>query len=208
MSRRVGTLQYAISVVGFQTVRALTVPICVGLDGPDSVPPGFWEQAATAATAAHLVAPMLGASAPEAFCIGLLHTLGSALLHQQDTLPVLCLPSVENEDELDRLELARYGIGHAAAGAEVLTTWRFPEHLCYLILTHHDVPLPDAPPLTRALQGARLITDMCLGGRYDSVRTANSLLRLSEGELTESRVESIVAKVQLQSEALLSGLRA
>ncbi len=46
LSRRVGTLQYAISVIGFQTVRALAVPVCAGLDGPNAVPAGFWEGAA------------------------------------------------------------------------------------------------------------------------------------------------------------------
>ena len=208
LSRRVGTLQYAISVVGYQTVRALTVPICVGLDDPDAVPPGFWEQAASAATAGHLIAPVLGASPPDAFCAGLLHTLGAALLHQQSPLPALCLPLVADEQEFHRREIEQYGVGHAEAGAQALATWRFPEHLIYLIATHHDVPLPDAPPRTRALEGARLLADLCLGGGRDRTRNISSLLRLSEGELTEARVDTIVEKVRMQSEALLTGLRA
>ncbi len=208
LSRRVGTLQYAISVVGYQTVRALTVPICVGLDRPDAVPPGFWEQAASAATAADLIAPILGASAPDAFCAGLLHTLGSALLHQQSRVPALCLPLVADEPGFNRREIDQYGLGHAEAGAQALTEWRFPEHLVQLIATHHDVPLPDAPPLTRALEGARLVADLCMNDHPDRGRSLNSLQRLSEGELTETRVDALVARVQVQSEALLIGLRA
>ena len=208
LSRRVGTLQYAISVIGFQTVRALAVPACAGLDGPNAVPAGFWEGAAGAATSAYLIAPVLGASAPDAFCAGLLHTLGSALLHQQQPMTDLCLPLPLNEEEFNRNEIERYGIGHAEAGAQVLASWRFPEHLCYLIASHHDAPLPDAPPLTRALQGARVLTDLTLGGSQDRARSLSTLLRLSEGELTETRVDGLVDKVREQSEALVAGLRA
>ena len=68
--------------------------------------------------------------------------------------------------------------------------------------------MPDAPPLTRALEGARLLADLCLGGGHDRTRNLSSLLRLSEGELTEARVDTIVEKVRVQSEALLTGLRA
>ncbi len=90
----------------------------------------------------------------------------------------------------------------------MLASWRFPEHLCYLIASHHDVPLPDAPPLTRALQGARVLTDLTLGGSQDRGRSLSTLLRLSEGELTETRVDGLVDKVREQSEALVAGLRA
>jgi HD-like signal output (HDOD) protein len=207
LSRRVGTLQYAISVVGLLTVRALAVPVCAGLEGPDAVPPGFWDQAATAATAADLIAPLIGASSPDAFCAGLLHTLGSAMLHQQQPLPALCLPEPENEDEFNRREIAIYGIGHAEAGAKMLASWRFPEHLCALVASHHDTPLPDATPLARALRAARVVTDLCLADNPNRTRALGTLLRLSEGELTESRIDGLAEKVRLQSEALMIGLR-
>jgi HD-like signal output (HDOD) protein len=208
LSRRVGTLQYAISVIGFQTVRALAVPICAGLDGPNGVPPGFWEQAANNATAAYLIAPALGASAPDGFCVGLLHTLGSALLHQRHPLPALCAPPPVDEEGFNRSEIALYGIGHAEAGARLLESWRFPEHLCALVSGHHDVPLPDAVPLARTLLAARITAGLCIDEGADQVRAETTLLRLSDGELTQPRVSALVDKVRQQSEALLAGLRA
>jgi HD-like signal output (HDOD) protein len=208
LSRRVGTLQYAIAVVGFQTVRALAVSICAGLDGPQAVPKGFWEQASCSATAAHLIAPIVGASPQDAFCAGLLHTLGSALLHQQDDLPALCLPTPDDENAFNELEIDTYGVGHAEAGARALTSWRFPEHLCYVIAGHHNVPLPDAGPLERTLHAARIVTDLCLVESPDAGRAESMLMRLTDGDLTAGRIESLMVKVRTQSEHLQAGLEA
>ncbi|UQX89773.1 HDOD domain-containing protein [Jatrophihabitans telluris] len=207
LSGRVGTLQYAVSVLGFQTIRALAVSIAAGLDRPGAVPAGFWEQAATAATAANTVAPLMGASSPDAFCVGLLHTLGSALLHQQHPLPQLCLPSPDNLDDLEEREHQQYGISHAVAGAQVLESWHFPRRLCELIAGHHDLPLPDADPLTRALHAARTLTDLALNAEADQARGFDALRRLSEGRLTVAHIEPIVRRVKDQSAALLDGLR-
>jgi HD-like signal output (HDOD) protein len=200
-------LHYAISVLGFQTIRALAVSIAAGLDGPKAVPPGFWEQAATAATAANLVAPIVGANAPDAFCAGLLHTLGSALLHQQHPLPQLCLPYGEDEDELIRRELELYEVGHAQLGADMLATWLFPPRLCTLIANHHDVPLTDAEPLTRALHAARTLTDLVMSENPDVTRAESTLLRLSEGKLAGPQIRVLTVRIKEQSEALSAGLR-
>lgn len=207
LSGRVGTLHYAISVLGFQTIRALAVSIAAGLDGPSAVPAGFWEQAATAATAANLVAPIVGANAPDAFCAGLLHTLGSALLHQQQPLATLCLPYPADEDEFSRRELEVYSVGHAQVGAEVLESWLFPPRLCALIATHHDVPLPDADPLTRSLHAARTLTDLVLAAAPDTARAESTLLRLTEGKLNAPQITVLIDRIRIQSEELLVGLR-
>ncbi len=207
LSGRVGTLPYAVSVLGFQTIRALAVSIAAGLDRPGAVPPGFWEQAATAATAATVVAPVFGADAHDAFCLGLLHTLGAALLHQQHPLPRLCLPLPEDPDELHRHERELYGVGHAEAGAAVLASWSFPARLCELIRCHHEVPLPDAAPLSRTLHAARTLADLALLPDPGTGRAHGTLQRLSEGRLTDLEVGPLVVRVRDRSAALLDGLR-
>jgi HD-like signal output (HDOD) protein len=207
LSGRVGTLHYAISVLGFQTVRALAVSLAAGLDGPNGAPDGFWEQAALAATAASVIAPLLGGSAPDAFCVGLLHTLGSALLHQRETLPQLCLPFPASVDELNQREVELYGRAHAEEGAAMLASWRFPDRLCALVATHHEVPLPDAPPLTRALGAARVLTDLSLREDPDTAHAEHALRRLSEGKLTATDIAPLLGQVQDRARALLDGLR-
>ncbi|MGX7678954.1 HDOD domain-containing protein [Jatrophihabitans sp. DSM 45814] len=205
---RVGSVQFAVSVLGFQTIRALAVSAAAGLDRPDSVPVGFWEQAAVSATAASAVAPILGANSQSTFCLGLLHTLGSALLHQRSPLPQLCLPFAADSDELQRRELELYGVGHAEAGAELLSSWRFPQQLCELIHSHHEVPLPDANALSRSLSASREITDLALNEHADRARSEHVLLRLSEGRLTPSQLDPLLSKVIETSASLLSGLTA
>jgi HD-like signal output (HDOD) protein len=207
LSGRVGTLQYAISVLGFQTIRALAVSLAAGLDTPSSVPTGFWEQAAIAATAAALIAPNLGASAADAFCAGLLHTLGAALLHQREPLPQLCLPMMLGADELNQREAELYGVTHADAGAAMLASWRFPDRLCTLVAAHHEVPLPDAPPLTRALAAARVLTDLALREQPDTLHAEHNLRRLSEGKLTAADIGPLIDQVRERSRGLLDGLR-
>jgi HD-like signal output (HDOD) protein len=207
LSGRVGTLPYAVSVLGFQTIRALAVSIAAGLDEPNGVPVGFWEQAATTAAAANIVAPIIGANAPDAFCVGLLHTLGSALLHQQHPLPALCLPYPADPDEFDAREMELYEIGHAEAGARVLSSWKFPERLCALVGGHHDAPLPDAGPLARALSAARTLADLVLSEEPNLIRAESTLKRLSEGKVTPAHVAPIVGQIGEQAEALLDGLR-
>jgi HD-like signal output (HDOD) protein len=207
VSGRVGTLRYAVAVLGFQTIRALAVSLAAGLQGRDAVPDGYWEQAATAAIAANLLAPAFQASAPDAFCAGLLHTLGSALLHQQGPAATLCLPFPDDEAELHAHELDVYGIGHAAVAAELLVSWRFPDGLCALVANHHEIPLPDASPLTRTLHAARALTDLALRSSPDLHAAGAALTRLSEGNVTIAQVEPLVTRIREQSGALLDGLR-
>jgi HD-like signal output (HDOD) protein len=207
LSGRVGTLHYAISVIGFRTIRSMAVTLAAGLEKPDAVPKGFWEQAATAASAGNMLAPAFGANAGDAFSLGLLHTLGSALLHQCRPLPQLCLPFPTDQHEVDEQELELYGIGHAEAGAQVLAAWRFPSRLCDLIAFHHSVPLPDAAPLERVLHAARALSNIVLAPESDLEKSTNSLIWLSEGRLGSSDIEPLAAELAEHSQALLNGLR-
>lgn len=211
LSGRVGTLNYAISVLGFQTVRALAVSKAAGLDGPNAVPAGFWDSAATAATAANVVAPIFGANPPDAFCAGLLHTLGSALLHQHAPGAAVCLPAPDEPADAAQFELSTYGIGHAELGAEVLASWRFPARLCTLIAEHHDGPSADADPLTRTLHVARAVTDLVLRTARDGRSEAGSgavanVVHLTDGALTPPQVQALALRIGEQAAALIEGL--
>ena len=154
LSGRIGTPAFAVTVVGFATVRSLAALSASGL-AAGSTTPEFWLRAATVASGSSLLARRVGADAPEAFCAGLLHDLGTALLRQH--------AGAQQDDILDRarageplleLEQAAYGGTHASLCASVLGGWRFPDDLCDAIGKHHDVPVRSAPPVRRALQGA------------------------------------------------------
>lgn len=207
LAGRVSSLPFAVSVVGFQTVRSLAVAAAAGLDKEGAVPDGFWEAAATCATAAELVAPLLGAHPGDAFSLGLLHTLGSALLHQHAPLPALCLPEPEVPTELLIWEHEHYGITHQEAGAKVLGAWQFPQHICDLIARHHDAMIPDAPPLERSLRTARALADRLLAGESHGQATDHGIAWISDGLLTPSDLEPLLTRLQEKAQSLIEGLR-
>jgi HD-like signal output (HDOD) protein len=210
LSGKVSMLPFAVSVIGFQVVRSLAVVAAAGLDDPAGAPAGFWQAAAFTATGAELVAPLVGAVPGDAFCVGLLHILGGALLHQHQPLPALCLPEPEDAADLEALlvaEQAQYGITHDQIGARVLAAWHFPEHLCSLIARHHDLVLPDAEPLERALHSARLLTDHLIKGTPSSAAWEAQLAWLTEGRVNSGELPTLLERIVDRGTALQDGLR-
>lgn len=206
LSGRVSTLPFAVSVIGFQAVRSLAVVAAAGLDDPDGAPPGFWAAAAMTATAGELVAPVVGADPGDAFCLGLLHMIGTAFLHQHQPLDGVCLPLVDDALPLLEAERDRYGIAHDQVGARVLAAWHFPERVCALIGRHHEPTLPHAAPLELSLSIARTITDCLLTGTAAGAGPAGQLAWLTEGRLGEQDLVGLLERVTDRSSALLDGL--
>jgi HD-like signal output (HDOD) protein len=206
LSGRVSHLPFAVSVIGFQAVRSLAVVAAAGLDTPDGAPEGFWRAAALTATGAELVAAMIGADTGDAFCVGLLHTIGAALLHQHQPLAALCLPESADPRALVAAEEERYGIGHDRLGARVLAAWHFPEHVSDLIGRHHDPVLPDASPLERSLKAARSLADQLLLDRAPTPAQQGQLAWLTEGRIGEGDLPGVLERMADRSAALLDGL--
>lgn len=206
LSGRVSTLPFAVSVVGFQTVRSLAVVAAAGLDDPDATPRGFWEGAALSATAAEVLAPLLDADTGDAFSLGLLHTLGSALLHQHRPLGLVCLPQPDDVDALLEAETAAYGTTHEVVGARVLSMWHFPDRVCALIARHHEALLPDASPLERTLHAARAVADGLLRDTVPDPADA-SIAWLTDGLVTADELPALFERVRERAGALLDGLQ-
>lgn len=205
LSGRVSTLPFAVSVVGFQTVRSLAVVAAAGLDNPAATPPGFWAGAATVATAAEVLAPMLEADIGDAFSLGLLHTLGSALLHQHRPLGLVCLPQPADPGALAVAELEAYGTVHEVVGARALSRWHFPDRVCSLIARHHETLLPDAGALERTLHAARGLADRLLGGTADP--TGASIAWVTDGLVAPDEVPALCERVRERAAGLLDGLQ-
>jgi HD-like signal output (HDOD) protein len=153
LSGRVASASFAVTVIGFQTVRSLAAMSAAGFLADDELPPGFWTRGATAAAGTALVARRVGAEVPAAFCVGILHDLGTALLWRHDRERHADLLSrVTAAQPVDLLEQQEYGATHAGLCADVLSAWHFPDELCVAIGRHHDAPSAGAGPLRRALQ--------------------------------------------------------
>lgn len=163
LSGRVGSSSFAVTVLGFQTVRSLAAMGAAGFADAGDLPPGFWERSAAAASGAALVARRVGADVPQAFCVGMLHDLGTALLWRHDPAGHALLMDSAVSGDLLAAEKRAYGGTHATLCADVLSCWQFPEELALAIGRHHDTPSGGASPLRRSLQAGIALAQLADG---------------------------------------------
>lgn len=159
-----------------------------GLGGNDA-PAEFRTRAAAVATGASLLARRVGADAPEAFCAGLLHDLGTALLHQHapDQHAAVVAKALQGHSLLE-LELDTYGGTHASLAADVLLAWRFPAELCDAIGKHHEPPQRSAPPVRRALQAALALVPELTAGSDSAAALAAAHVRPDDIEVLQHQM--------------------
>jgi HD-like signal output (HDOD) protein len=195
LSGRVATAQRAVTVVGFTTVAALAVSAATGMDTPSAVPEGYWRRAACTAVASSLVARVIGAEQPEAFCAGLLADFGGALLHQAD--PVAYTDAVEStlagKVDLVEAERTRFGWAHDELAAHVLSLWKFPASLCAAVGGHHRAVPPTAEPLIRAVRAALIVVAEIPGIAPHPMPYAG-LPELTRGRLGEDAMPGLVSQ--------------
>ena len=84
MRGRVTSLQFAVTVVGFTTVRTMATVALTDLDDESRLPEDFWDVSTSLALAAAALAPRFGERPQDALCIGLLAQMGTALLYHND----------------------------------------------------------------------------------------------------------------------------
>jgi HD-like signal output (HDOD) protein len=84
MRGRVTSLQFAVTVVGFTTVRTMATVALTELDDESRLPEDFWTVTTSLALAASSMAPRFGERPQDGLCIGLLAQMGAALLHHND----------------------------------------------------------------------------------------------------------------------------
>lgn len=152
MSGRVRAPQFAITVIGFSTVRGLAVAALAGLSDASALPPLFWERSTATAIAANLVARRVGATPQDAFCAGLLLRLGQGMLYRCDRERYAeILEQSPNRAALLETELAVYGSVHSQVSADALAAWSFPSDLTQtLSLVDRRGPIDPAGIATRA----------------------------------------------------------
>jgi len=206
LSGHVSTLPFAVSVLGFQVIRSLSLASIAGLDDPNAAPAGFWRAAAICATAAEHVAPVLGASTGDAFSLGLLHMLGAALLHQHDPVVRLCLPEAEDPEEQIAQEREHFGIAHHEAAERILLAWHLPAELCGLIGRHHEPLLTESGPLERTLYTARALADRLLTDQTPHFSEAD-IVWATDGRIPAVEIAGLTERIEERSENLLESIR-
>jgi HD-like signal output (HDOD) protein len=194
MRGRVTSLQFAVTVVGFTTVRTMATVALTDLDDESRLPPDFWLSSSSVALAASTLAPRFGERPQDALCLGLLAPLGIALLHHTD--PAGYAEVAAEPTCLDRraAEVRRYGIHALRLTAVALEQWGFPHSMVRPLTVADDLGAPEAGLLRVALElASRLAKDgypgvpveLLTGGqlREDAVPPVLERVRAEAGEL-------------------------
>lgn len=148
-SRSVSTVDDALAMLGFATVRTLAVSS--GLVGSFKsvngfAPDWFWIYSLHTAVVARWLARKSNENQELAFIVGLMHGIGQLVMHtampdECRRLNAQCAPLGEQRLVLERAAL---GYDFAAVGAELARRWRFPDVFCQTIAGFPD-PLAQDP---------------------------------------------------------------
>lgn len=149
VSRTVGTVNDALSMLGFVTVRTLV--ISSGLTGGYKSMPGmdlqkFWRYSMHTAAVAGWVAKQAGANRDQAFTVGLMHAIGELVMHAGMPEQMLQIDKMASPMDARRFDIERTSFGYTFAnvGAELAKQWRFPSAFVDAI-NHFPEPLAKDP---------------------------------------------------------------
>lgn len=130
-SRSIGTVNDALSMLGFVTVRTLV--ISSGLAGGYKTMPGmdlksFWRYSLHTAAVGSWLAKRTGANSDLTFTVCLMHAIGELMMHAGMPEQMLQLDRLVSPLDARRLHLERvsFGYTYADVGAELANRWRFP----------------------------------------------------------------------------------
>jgi putative nucleotidyltransferase with HDIG domain len=164
MAKQVTTIQEAITILGFRTVRSLatTAALISAFPGNSAasfdVTP-FWRHAVAAAVCARALASHLQVNPEYAYTAGLLHDIGRLVLvtQFQRHYEAVMAYRIQHDCSLLEAEQTILGIDHARVGHLLTKNWKFPEEMQHSFSHHHDALSTDMPALARVVIAANTI---------------------------------------------------
>lgn len=166
MPRKIETIQQAIVLLGYSTLRSVVVAAAMkdvfsrfGL-----AERLLWEHAIAAGLACGILADYAGGIQKDhTFVGGLVHDIGKLVMHSQAESKYQEVMRVvyAGEQETIEAEQAVFGFDHAEVGELVLRKWQLPDRLCVAVGAHHAPEEADVEsegkPLAAVLQVADLL---------------------------------------------------
>ena len=144
-SRSVATVDDAVRMLGFVTVRTLVISSAL-VNGfrhppPDLDLPRFWRYSLNTACAARWIANQSGEDAELAFTIGLMHAIGLVIMHAGMPTEAHKLDDVAGPYQPGRIpfEVESLGFSFYEVSAGLAQRWKFPAIFTKTIL---DIPAP------------------------------------------------------------------
>ena len=172
--KTVGTINEAIMILGFYTLRSLVIASSTHSlyqqKDPTKYLPTLWEHSLGTAVAARLLGRRLKhPQLEEAFICGILHDIGKLVLTQKLSGEyALVRESLKADEDWCPHEKEQFGFNHVDVGVVLLEKWNFPRALTEAIGMHHREPAaaPDRPAtLTQLIWLANPISTVVLSGQ-------------------------------------------
>ena len=154
MAREVHTIQESVVVLGMRTTKSLSLVAAsfpwlhIALKGKGLSPKLLWNHCLACASFSKALALKKDRLDPEqAFCIGLLHDIGTVALYltlEEDFQDIIAQAKV-SEKPFDEIERDFLGFDHAELGAALAESWNLPKVLCKGIQYHHRPSVLETP---------------------------------------------------------------
>ena len=195
MRGRVTSLQFAVTVVGFTTVRTMATVALTNLDDESRLPEDFWTVTTSLALSAASLAPRFGERPPDALCVGLLAQMGAALFHHNDPTGYAELVA-EHPTFLDRrsAEGRRYGINSLRLTAVALEQWGFPPSMTVPLNHVDDLASPEGALLRASFE----VTSRLTVEDYEP----RLICRITGGRLAETDMPAVLEQVRTDADEL------
>lgn len=181
-SRSIGTVDDAVLMLGFMTVRTLV--ISSGLTGGFKAMPGvdlkqFWRYSMHTAVIAKCLAKKIGGNSDFAFTVGLMHAIGQLVMHAAMPEQTLQIDKIAGLLDARRLDVERTSFGYdfSDVGAELARRWRFPDNFSSVI---KGFPYPLAAEKFEPLAGV--------------IHIAVWMARAEENKYTKEEMEATIPK--------------
>jgi HD-like signal output (HDOD) protein len=195
MRGRVRSLQFAVTVVGFTTVRTMATVALADVDDESRLPDDFWTTTTSLALAASGFAPRFGERPQDALCVGLLAQIGAALLHHDDPEGYRALVAEHpTAGARRRAEVRRYGVSAVGLTSVALEMWGFPSAVVLPMQRFEDAGSVEGGLLRAGYEAAARLTVPAYEPR--------PITPLSAGRLREDDVPPVLAQVRDDAEEL------
>ena len=210
MSREVSSVQDSVIVLGMRTTKSLSLVAAsfpwlhIALKGKGLKPELLWNHCISCAHFSKAIAKKLdGVDAELAFCIALLHDMGTVALYLtlETEFNQLIRAAKESEVPFDQMERELLSFDHAELGAALAESWNLPKIYSQAIRYHHrpsvleeSDTLADILHVADILVRSRGISEGLDGAFY--LRDEGAFERLGfEQELLEEWLDETLAKL-------------
>jgi putative nucleotidyltransferase with HDIG domain len=172
---RVASLQEAVMVLGFSSVRRLALAVSLNGSFPmhsagNADPRRLWRHSFCVALCAQALARLVRIDPETAFTAGLLHDIGRIALVAAEPARFSAALAVRNQyRDLSAAEQSVFGYNHAEFGARLLERWHLPKPLLRAVAFHHA---PDTAPTDALTDLVSLADHMAHAVSADTLDTA------------------------------------